>query len=776
VNKTSILFDEANMKKGVLINVDNQSGSDQTLGIELPQKGLIYKQVIRKPEQIKVPRDSWDRFIVPPNCGIFVILIPENYPEQLKTLDGTHVVVKLYQRNEVRKIIRIPIKVASDLLKTSHVYEKEKMVRPFLGRRVRSGSVGASGRVQEADGRKALDGQSATTRSGPDCHDSVCVDKTSILFDEANMKKGALINVDNKSDSARTLGIRFPQKGLLYKQMIRKPERLKVPRESWDRFILQGNSGIFIVLLPDVNPKQLKTLDGAHIVVKVYQGNEAREILRIPIKVAPDLHKTGHVYAKQKNAAGRMTRVQSGWGFVTDLMNAALGGKPDLVRKLLDEGADVNASERHGLTALMLAVRGVPWTQGHTDVVKLLLENGAVVDAKDNFGWTALSWAARGGRSDVVELLLDKGADVNTKDKSGWTPLSWAARSGLSDTVKLLLDGGADVNPKDLRGETAMDWAARSCHMDVLRLLKARGADLSLTAAACLGDLKRVQRLIREGVDVNTKDHGGSTPLMAAAMEGSSEVVRELLDNRADPNTRDKKSGGTPLMMAADRGHANVVRVLLEQGADVNVRDKNGITPLMSAVWRAAGDRTDLVKLLLDKGADVRARDNHGVTTLMRAAASGRIGLVKLLLDRGADVKAKDNHGATAFMRAARGLSKVHGELAKLLLERGADVNTKDNYGITALMKAALTGRTEMVKLLLDEGANVHATTKSGVTVLMQAACRPRRGRADMVKLLLDGGADVNAKNARGGTAIRCAAWRGHTNVVKLLKAHGAKE
>jgi ankyrin repeat domain-containing protein 50 len=81
-------------------------------------------------------------------------------------------------------------------------------------------------------------------------------------------------------------------------------------------------------------------------------------------------------------------------------------------------------------------------------VVRLLVDRGADVNAKDNEGWTALYRAAVGGHEAVVRLLVDRGADVNAKDNEGWTALYWAAVGGHEAVVRLLVDRGADVNAK----------------------------------------------------------------------------------------------------------------------------------------------------------------------------------------------------------------------------------------------------------------------------------------------------------------------------------------
>ncbi len=115
LDKTSISFDESNIKKGEIINLDNRSGLDQVVGIELPEKYLLYYQIVRKPEQTKVPRESWDKFNIASDSGIFVVLIPESDPTQLAALNGKEVLIRVYQGDRIRETLRVPIRTPSDV-------------------------------------------------------------------------------------------------------------------------------------------------------------------------------------------------------------------------------------------------------------------------------------------------------------------------------------------------------------------------------------------------------------------------------------------------------------------------------------------------------------------------------------------------------------------------------------------------------------------------------------------------------------------------------------
>jgi ankyrin repeat protein len=148
------------------------------------------------------------------------------------------------------------------------------------------------------------------------------------------------------------------------------------------------------------------------------------------------------------------------------LMLAALRGNMDAVDRLIAQGAEVNATNRAGGTALMTAA-----IQGHSEVVRLLISKKATVNAKNNKGWTALMYAAWNGHTDVVKTLLAKGAEVNAQNNEGWTALMYATWKGQLATVQVLLAGRALVATPNQAGESALTLAAHRGHGDITALL-----------------------------------------------------------------------------------------------------------------------------------------------------------------------------------------------------------------------------------------------------------------------------------------------------------------
>ena len=255
-----------------------------------------------------------------------------------------------------------------------------------------------------------------------------------------------------------------------------------------------------------------------------------------------------------------------------ELFDAARNGNIKIVRLLLDKGADVNAKDRSGKTAMILAAKN-----GHADIVRLLLDKGADVNAKADDDTTALMQAAEKGNVDVVRALLEKGADVNVRRLDGSTALMYAAKNDNVDAVRVLLDNGADVNATiNSEGTTALIQSAINGYADVVRALLDKGADVNLTTidgasalieAAKNGHADVVRALIDKGADVNAEAWVGTTALIQAAINGHADVVRALLDKGADVNEKASVDNGTALNEAAINGHEDIVRILKAAGA-----------------------------------------------------------------------------------------------------------------------------------------------------------------------------------------------------------------
>jgi hypothetical protein len=135
------------------------------------------------------------------------------------------------------------------------------------------------------------------------------------------------------------------------------------------------------------------------------------------------------------------------------------------IQELIDEGADVNAEDKDGFTALMIATH-----EGKLEVFYKLYRLGAKVDAKSKDGITALMVASTKGNEDIVEYLCnnERDPDVNAKSKDGYTALMFACEKGNLKIVRELLTSGADPRLKNKKGISAYFLAKKPAIIQLL--------------------------------------------------------------------------------------------------------------------------------------------------------------------------------------------------------------------------------------------------------------------------------------------------------------------
>ena len=472
------------------------------------------------------------------------------------------------------------------------------------------------------------------------------------------------------------------------------------------------------------------------------------------------------------------------------------GSNEPMIRLLLSRGARIDDRDNEGWTPLLTVLS--QWAD-QPNLVRFLLDSGANVRAKTKAGKTALTIAAMQGKEDMVALVLSKGVDVNARDIDGVTPLMVAASGRLdvhASIVKTLLAHGADVNAKDNEGRTAIEKAMEAGYLDRVAMLKAHGSDVdimplnrarnqALLLAAEREDIERAKALLQDGADVNYKNAQGTTSLMIACQKDhGGPLISLLIGLGADVHAVDA-SRGTALHYAADAYDAAKLKPLLEKGADPNSRDGEGNTALIRAAASRRSyieERTPTMHLLIDKGADPKMANAKGVTGLMLASAEGNSGLLSMI-EKGVDVNASDVNGDTALHYAARFFVRSNPQKAGMaLIENGADVNAANKLGITPLMLASAQYETYGVELLLEKGAKVNARAQDGRTALLFAIDGPKEFdnlnrvvySPAIARLLIAAGADVNAQDSEGRTPLHKAVVRGHSDIIPFLLEHGA--
>jgi ankyrin repeat protein/WD40 repeat protein len=314
----------------------------------------------------------------------------------------------------------------------------------------------------------------------------------------------------------------------------------------------------------------------------------------------------------------------------TPLMTYSAAGNAAEVKKLIDGKADLNAVDGEGQSALILA-----GSRGHDDVIKLLLDAGADITDEDghsllphrgdpavlNAAFAAVFAPDHRANGVVVTepvgrayVLLFMGADARRRDKDGKTLLMHATPSleHGAPLLAALLARGADVNAVDNDGETALVVAGHTQWLSAIPIL------------------------LDHRADPNIADKDGWTPLLLAAMYNDTEVVHALLEHGANANAGVKPPDErTPLIFAMP-GNIAMARDLLAHGANVNAEAGHHTSALSIAV----GNRdATMVRLLLEHGAnpdvtmwdgktlfqylhETDPEDKFGIAALLKGAAA----------------------------------------------------------------------------------------------------------------------------------------------------------
>jgi len=173
----------------------------------------------------------------------------------------------------------------------------------------------------------------------------------------------------------------------------------------------------------------------------------------------------------------------------------------------------------------------------------------------------------------------------------------------------------------------------------------ASAQDNPLVEAVQKGNQQELERLLRNGADVNVRDGNGNTPLASAVLLGDVEAVRMLLDHGADVNARGS-FGTPPLILASMAGSSEIVRMLLNKGAAVNVRGRHGATPLITA---AMYNSPEVVKILLDAGADVSVQDIAGKKASTYAAENRCTEVSELLMQHERSLRTRVRNFFSSF-------------------------------------------------------------------------------------------------------------------------------
>ncbi|KAF5533970.1 ankyrin protein [Fusarium napiforme] len=497
------------------------------------------------------------------------------------------------------------------------------------------------------------------------------------------------------------------------------------------------------------------------------------------------------------------------------------GGWIEMADHLFDD-TEVNEIGALGRTPIFSAC-----LSNSAELVKKLLQRGADMSITDSDGWTCLHEATIRGFEDIVRILVESNVDLSTQDKNGFTALHFVARRGDIKCYQYLLEQGADASIRDMKGANVIHHTCLfDGHAEILRFILQNGpeslaTDDGYTLGSPLmlithhGDIEMAKVLFEFGAahSLFIPSSYGDLPLHRAAWRGHTELVELFLKHGAEstlliqnrdgktalslacPRTgRDKlislllrpgversilmqdKYGDTPLHVASLHGFASYVELILQYSQPVHqrlleIQNKNLETPLLIAAERGY---LDVVKALLSHDAEssIHLLDLDNNSPLCVASARGFSEIVKELLSHGAasTITTLNSDGETALHAVATG---DHVEVLKFLLEvPGVPVNQKNLYGFSPLFIASRNGYLSMVELLLSVDL-VDKDTENwlGLSPLFAAVAN---GHLEVTKLLLSKGCHIQNQVSIGGDLNWWAQRANKPDLLQLLEQHQA--
>lgn len=441
----------------------------------------------------------------------------------------------------------------------------------------------------------------------------------------------------------------------------------------------------------------------------------------------------------------------------TCLHGAAMNPRLSIVKFLVDgKYCDVNAVDGMGYTPLVYAAQA-----GSDDVVRCLLQNGAdpnivVTHRRLSVDVTAISFAALKGYIEVIQTLIDHGAEPNLSLR----PMCIALAENQYDAACLLL---------------------RHTNLRELPTSENEQGILLCAAAACNSE-PLVRRLLDNGCSPEARQgeeaiafptQGAWTALVWAARLGHENIASLLLERGADPDSKKRlPPSPRPLQMAIRKEQEHIVNLLLEHGADPNYSDGASIPPLFNATLHEG-----IFKALLEHGADPFITDNqHGMTPLIvTVVMSGNTNLARILFERGIKFEISPDNDPPQGRYLLQPATVGGFEMLKLMFEHGVKTPDPDSSAARFAIDTAISnGNAAALELLFERGFTAIGLEDLAFCFERAVELDDKDKAAKVLDVLVDHDFDIDARDNERRTCLWPVIYRRDDRALKLLLDRGA--
>ncbi|MBY0404025.1 MAG: ankyrin repeat domain-containing protein [Cyanobacteria bacterium] len=432
-----------------------------------------------------------------------------------------------------------------------------------------------------------------------------------------------------------------------------------------------------------------------------------------------------------------------------------------LLKKMLEDGIDPNATDEDGLTPVHWAAK-----RGHLEVLDLLLSfNGNALQPDDGQNLPIHTACQAQDAPEIIDRLLKAGTPIDVPGGSNHkTPLAMAIDGQQAKLIQYLIKKGANPNK----------YSDEECLLSgIIRYRPSHSGNKTLPKQY----LQWMKNLIDAGADPNFQEpDGGMTPLMLAAQDGQLEAAKLLIDSGASLTLKDElgrtaihygalgrntvnpqvtetlqyllktlksqyldtqkptyspklflelltdNQGQSPLHLAAKTADLKILDLFLEEGLDPNALDEDGNSPLHEAVVpsnRSENSMPPVVDCLLKAGANPHLINYEGKTALHILSKSWYANpAFNTLLALTKDMDQHDKTGRTLLHEIALAGNLYH---LKLVLAKGASVTVVDHKGQTPLHLVDKGDAFKIFDTFLKHGANPHLLDLEGRSPVMKA-------------------------------------------------------